>query len=121
MNVVFACNLIHLYDDLCRASHFNHRLPEGLVTDESVVDDVILLFAAFPCKLVRRMVSEQTRELRTHVSVFMCAVLKVFWGVGGHVVIGVVLGHHANVIPNTDFFPSEFCSSLLYLQSDCIP
>ena len=49
MSVVFACKLIHLYDDLFRASHFNHRLPEGLVADESVVDAVILLFAAFPC------------------------------------------------------------------------
>ena len=28
--------------------------------------------------------------------------------------------HHADVIPNTDFFPSGFCSSLLYLSSDCI-
>ena len=56
MSVVFACKLIHLYDDLFRASHFNHRLPEGLVADESVVDAVILLFAAFPCKLIRRMV-----------------------------------------------------------------
>ena len=46
MSVVFACKPIHLYDDLFRASHFNHRLPEGLVADESVVDAVILLFAA---------------------------------------------------------------------------
>ena len=44
MSVVFACKLIHLYDDLFKASHFNHRLPEGLVADESVVDAVILLF-----------------------------------------------------------------------------
>ena len=57
MSVVFACKLIHLYDDdLFRASHFNHRLPEGLVADESVVDAVILLFAASPCNLIRRMV-----------------------------------------------------------------
>ena len=56
MSVVFACKPIHLYDDLFRASHFNHRLPERLVADESVVDAVILLFAAFPCKLIRRMV-----------------------------------------------------------------
>ena len=39
----FTCKLIHLFDDLFRASHFNHRLP-GLVADESVVDAVILLF-----------------------------------------------------------------------------
>ena len=44
MSVVFTCKLIHLFDDLFRASHFNHRLPEGLVADESVVDAVILLF-----------------------------------------------------------------------------
>ena len=36
-------------------------------------------------------------------------------GLGGHVVIGVVRCHHADVIPSTDFFPSGFCSSLLYL------
>ena len=41
-------------------------------------------------------------------------------GPGGHVVIGVVRCHHADGIPSTDFFPSGFCSSLLYLQSDCI-
>ena len=44
MSVVFACKLIHLKDDLFRASHFNHRLPEGLVANESVVDAVIFLF-----------------------------------------------------------------------------
>ena len=42
MSVVFACKMIHLNDDLFRASQFNHRLPEGLVADESVVDAVIL-------------------------------------------------------------------------------
>ena len=40
-------------------------------------------------------------------------------GLGGHVVIGVVRlvarFHHADAIPSTDFFPSGFCSSLLYL------
>ena len=56
MTVVFACKSIHLYDNLFRTSHFNHRLPEGLVADESDVDAVILLFAAFLCKLIRRMV-----------------------------------------------------------------
>ena len=56
MSVVFACKLIHLKDDLFRATQLNHRLPEGLVADESVVYAVILLLAAFPCKLIRRMV-----------------------------------------------------------------
>ena len=41
MTVVFACESIHLKDDLFRASQLNHRLPEGLVADESVVDVVI--------------------------------------------------------------------------------
>ena len=36
--------LIHLFEDLFSASHFNHRLPENLVADESVVDAVILFF-----------------------------------------------------------------------------
>ena len=40
-------------------------------------------------------------------------------GLGGHVVIGVVRlvdrFYHADVIPSTGFFPSGFCSSLLYL------
>ena len=43
MSVVFACKLIHLEDDLFRASQFDHRLSEGLVADVSVVDAVILL------------------------------------------------------------------------------
>ena len=56
VSVVFTCKLIHLFDDLFRASHLNHRLPEGLVADESVVHAVLLLFTAFSCKLIRRMV-----------------------------------------------------------------
>ena len=54
--MVFTCKLIHLFDDLFRASHLNHRLPEGCVADVSVVDAVILLFTAFLCKLIRRKV-----------------------------------------------------------------
>ena len=38
MTVVFACKPIHLKDDLFRASQLDHRLPEELVADESVVD-----------------------------------------------------------------------------------
>ena len=56
MTVIFACKPIHLKDDLFRASQLNHRLPEGLVDDESVVDVVIFLLAAFPLKLICRMV-----------------------------------------------------------------
>ena len=70
MSVVFACKLIHLYEDLFRASHFNHRLPEGLVADESVVDAVILLFATFPCKLIRRMVLFASRCFPLPVTVW---------------------------------------------------
>ena len=37
-------------------------------------------------------------------------------GVGGHVVVGVVRlvarFHHADAIPNVEFFPSRFCSQL---------
>ena len=40
MTVVFACKPIHLKDDLFRATQLNHRLPKGLVADESVVDVV---------------------------------------------------------------------------------
>ena len=44
-------------------------------------------------------------------------------GLGGHVVIGVVRlvtwFHHAHAIPNVEFLPSGFCTSLLNLQSDC--
>ena len=56
VSVVLTCKLIHLFDDLFRASHLNHRLPEGFVADVSVVDAVILLFKAFLCKLIRRKV-----------------------------------------------------------------
>ena len=45
-------------------------------------------------------------------------------GLGGHVFIGVVRlvarFHHADAMPSVEFFPSEFCSSLMHLQSDCI-
>ena len=70
MSVVFACKMIHLYDDLFRASHFNHRLPDGLVADESVMDAVILLFAASPCKLIRRMVLFASRCFPIPVTVW---------------------------------------------------
>ena len=36
-------------------------------------------------------------------------------GLGGHVVIGVVRCHHANAIPNVEFFPSGFCGPLVHL------
>ena len=70
MSVVFACKLIHLYDDVFRASHFNHRVPEGPVADESVVDAVILLFAAFLCKLIRSMVLFASRCFPIRVTVW---------------------------------------------------
>ena len=70
MSVVFACKLIHLEDDLFRASQFNHRLPEGLVADESVVDAVIFLFVAFPLKLICRMVLFASRCFPVPVTVW---------------------------------------------------
>ena len=45
MTVVFACEPIHFKDDLFRATQLDHRLSEELVTDKSIVDAVILLFA----------------------------------------------------------------------------
>ena len=56
VRVILTCKLIHLFDDLFRASHLNHRLPESFVADESVVDAVVLLLTAFLCKLIRRKV-----------------------------------------------------------------
>ena len=76
MSVVFACKLIHLKDDLFRATQLDHRLPEGLVADESVVDAVILLFAASPCKLIRRKVifasSVLFRDTLDVISLILC-------------------------------------------------
>ena len=57
VSVVLIRKLIHLFDDhLFGATDFNHRLSEGLVADERVVDAVVFLFTAFLCKLIRRKV-----------------------------------------------------------------
>ena len=56
VSVVLTRKLVHLYDHLFRATDFNHRLSEGLVADEPVVDAVVFLFTAFLCKLIRRKV-----------------------------------------------------------------
>ena len=45
MSVVFACKLIHLKDDLFRATQLDHRFSEELVADESIVNVVIFLLA----------------------------------------------------------------------------
>ena len=70
MTVVFACKLIHLKEDLFRASQLNHRLPEGLVADESVVDVVIFLLAAFLLKLTCRIVLFASRCFPIPVTVW---------------------------------------------------
>ena len=70
VSVVFTCKLIHLFDDLFRASHFNHRFSEGFVADLSVVDAVILLFTTFPCKLIRRIVIFASRCFSIPVTVW---------------------------------------------------
>ena len=70
MSVVFACKLIHLEDDLFRASQFNHRLPECLIADESVVDAVILFLAASLLKLICRMVLFASRCFPIPVTVW---------------------------------------------------
>ena len=73
VSVVFTCKLIHLFDDLFRASHLNHRLPEGFVADVSVVDAVILLFTTFLCKLIRRKVIFTARCFSIPVTVWVGA------------------------------------------------
>ena len=70
VSVVFTCKLIHLFEDLFRASHLNHRLPEGFVADVSVVDAVILLFTTFLCKLIRRKVIFTSRYFSIPVTVW---------------------------------------------------
>ena len=70
MTVVFACKPVHLKDDLFRASQLNHRLPEGLVADESVVDVVIFLLAASLLKLICRMVLFASRCFPIPVTVW---------------------------------------------------
>ena len=56
VSVVLTRKLVHLYDHLFRATDFNHRLSEGLVADEPIVDAVVFLLTAFLCKLIRRKV-----------------------------------------------------------------
>ena len=56
VSVVLIRKLVHLDDHLFGATDFNHRLPEGLVADERVLDAVVFLFTAFLCKLIRRKV-----------------------------------------------------------------
>ena len=70
VSAVFTCKLIHLFDDLFRASHLNHRLPEGFVADVSVVDAVIFLFTTFLCKLIRREVIFASRCFSIPVTVW---------------------------------------------------
>ena len=56
VSVVLVRKLVHLDNHLFGATDFNHRLSEGLVADEPVVDAVVFLFTAFSCKLIRRKV-----------------------------------------------------------------
>ena len=70
MTVVFACKPIHLKDDLFRATQLNHRLPEGLVADKSVVDVVLFLLAASLLKLTCRMVLFASRCFPIPVTVW---------------------------------------------------
>ena len=58
MTVVFACKLIHLKDDLFRATQLDHRFSEELVADESVVDVVIFLLATPLLKLISRLCNQ---------------------------------------------------------------
>ena len=56
VSVVLVRKLVHLDNHLFGATDFNHRLSEGLVADEPVVNAIIFLFTAFLCKLIRRKV-----------------------------------------------------------------
>ena len=70
VSVVLTRKLIHLFDDLFRASRLSRRLPGGLVADESVVDAVVFLFTAFSCKLIRRKVTFTARCFSIPVTVW---------------------------------------------------
>ena len=70
MTVVLACKLIHLQDDLFRATQLNHRFSEELVADESVVDVVIFLLATPLLKLISRVVLFATRCFPVPVTVW---------------------------------------------------
>ena len=70
MTVVFACESIHLKDDLFRATQLNHRFSEQLVADESVVDVVIFLLATPLLKLICRVVFFATFFLPVPVTVW---------------------------------------------------
>ena len=47
VSVVLVRKLVHLDDHLFGATDFNHRLSEGLVADEPVVDAVVFLVTTF--------------------------------------------------------------------------
>ena len=70
MSVVFACKLIHLEDDLFRASQFNHRLPECLIADVSIVNVVRFLLSTPLLKLICRVVLFATRFLPIPMTVW---------------------------------------------------
>ena len=55
MTVVFACKSIHLKDDLFRSTQLNHRLPEGLVTDKSIVNVFVVFLSTPLLKLLCRV------------------------------------------------------------------
>ena len=70
MGVVFACKLIHLEDDLFRATQLDHRFSEEIVADESVVDVVIFLVATPSLKLICCMVLFASRCFPVPVTVW---------------------------------------------------
>ena len=70
MTVIFACKPIHFKNDLSGATQLDHPLPDGLVADESVVDVVTFLLAAFSLKLICRVVLFASRCFPTPVTVW---------------------------------------------------
>ena len=70
MTVVFACKPIHFKDDFFRATQLDHRLPEELVTDKSIVNVFILFLSTPSLKLISRVVLFATCFLPVPVTVW---------------------------------------------------
>ena len=70
MSVVFTCKLIHLFDDLFRATQLEHRLSEELVTDKSIVNVFIPFLSTPSLKLICRVVFFATCFLSVPVTVW---------------------------------------------------
>ena len=70
MTVVFDCKPIHFKDDFFRATQLDHRLPEELVTDKSIVNVFILFLSTPSLKLICRVLFFATCFLPVPVTVW---------------------------------------------------